>query len=555
MKIRKKISYLLLALISISIAAMYFGANFFIKQKLEKKLGELINTNNNPYYEYHLDDFHVKLLPNSVRLSGISVRPTEYALSSVKNMDNELRLVGDFHVEEILLEGFQIDHFLSSGKIILDDFKVTNPSFVIHHNIKKNNKDTSTVLVNTLTNRFISARLGNLSIDNANLKIKEINSVGADVNLKAIDIHLTKSYVDTLTIKQFFPFQFDNIELNSAGLDIDLSEFYELQSSAIAFDLQSNTFAIQNFQLIPKYSHKEFEKISEFNVSEYAFDSEQVSINGFSFEKFRAEGKLKVDKIKLSNNKLELYNNKNKKMPTAKEKFLWATLLRKIPLAFTLDTLILAHSRIDIHEKSALTKELSHLFFDDLNAQITGISTDSSVVHQQQYMMVKVNTRFLGEYYAELNLKIDLTSKQDNYWVNGKMGKMNARAFNQVLKPLFNAKVASGNIKKSSFNYFANSYKSKGKIEIEYEDLKLEIHSNVKHKKHFFSSLLANSVVKTHNLKHHRGYKQGEIASLRNKNKSFFNVLWKSLQSGIIDILIPKKILKEIKRQQSSVKK
>lgn len=41
--------------------------------------------------------------------------------------------------------------------------------------------------------------------------------------------------------------------------------------------------------------------------------------------------------------------------------------------------------------------------------------------------------------------------------------------------------------------------------------------------------------------------KKGEISAIRNKNKSFFNYLWKSIESGIIDILIPTPIARSLK--------
>ena len=539
MKVSKKVIYFIAIVLLVTIAAIYFGGNIYIKNKLESKLGELINTADNRLYDYKLGGLTIKLVSGSIKLSDISVKSTDYAIASVKDITNDLRMVGDFTIEEILLEGFDIQKFLKTGEIELNQFRVLNPSFTVHHNIEKNNPDTTTVLSSTLSDKFISAALGSLYIQNANLAIKEVNQKGADLNINTIHINLTESYADLETIKQSFPFNFENITLSSSGLHMDISEFYEIRSDQISFDIQSRSLAIDHFKLIPKYTHKELEKINKYNISEYQFNADRLVIEGINFSKFKNQGKIQANLVKGINNQLTVYNNKNKPFPPSKEKLLWATALRKIPLTFTIDTLKMENSTVSVHEKSEITQRVSNLFFNEMNVTVLGISTDSATIRENNFMQVNASTRFLGKGKVDLTIKVDLTSLEDNYWVTGKMGHINAVEFNQVLNPLFNANATEGEIHQTHFNFSANKYKSYGTIDMEYEDLKLELHSNHKKKKNRFSSMLVNSLVKKNNVKTRKNYKQGHIGTERDKNKSFFNYLWKSIQSGLVDTLVP----------------
>lgn len=547
----KKIIYITLAIIIALTATIYFGANTFIKNKLESKLGELVNTTDNKLYSYSLGDFSIELVTGTIKLSDISVTPTEFAFESVRNMDDDLRLIGDFSIEEVLFEEFEIKTFFKTGIIELKQFRILNPTFTIHHNILKHKADTNTVLSNTLSDKFISAALGKLSIENANLSIREINETAAEFQIEDINILLTESFVDSKTIKKPFPFEFNNITVTSSGLHMDVSKDYEIKSGAISFDVQSKSFEIDSFKLIPKHTHKEFEKINKYNVSEYKFDAEKLIIEGYNFEAFEYEGKIQISLVKLINNHLVLYNNKNKPFPPEKEKILWATALRKIPLTFTIDTLIMENSLINIHEKSTKTQRVSNLFFEDMDIMVTGISTDSNVTSKQNFMNIKLSTKLLGKGKAKVDMKIDLTSPQDDYWVSGSMGSMNALEFNKVLNPLFDVNVTDGNIKQVTFNYYANKYHSKGKMDIEYTDLKMELHSKKDtHKKNRFASLIVNTIIKGNNIKSKKNYKQGIISHERDNNKSSFNYLWKSLQSGIVTTLVPERILKKLDKEK-----
>ena len=543
----KKKRYILLAFIILAGAAIYFGGNIYVKNRLEKKLGELINTDDNTLYNYSLGSFSIEVLSGTVKLSKISIKPTEFALASVKNNENDLRVVGDFSIEEILFEEFEIKTFFETGKIELKQFKILNPSFTIHHNIKKQTSDSSTVLESTLSDKFISAYLGKLNVINANLTFKEINATGSDLNVQNINILLTESYVDPQTIKKSFPFDFKNITLSSDGLYIDVSDEYEIKSKDISFNMQSKSFTVDSFKLIPKHSHKELEKINKYNVGEYQFDADKLIIEGFNFDTFKYKGKLELSTVKLINNHLVLYSNKNKPYPPKKEKILWATALNKIPLSFSIDSLIIENSTINIHEKSEITQRVSHLFFEEMNVSITGFSSDSATTQEQNFMMVKANTKFLGKGKAEFFMKVDLTSLDDNYWATGKMGPMNVVEFNQILTPLFNINATGGKINHASFSYFANNNKAKGVIDLEYEDLKMELLTNKsKHKKNRFASMVVNTIIKQNNIKSKNSYKQGIISAERNKNKSSFNYLWKALQSGIVSTLVPDRVLKKI---------
>ena len=78
-----------------------------------------------------------------------------------------------------------------------------------------------------------------------------------------------------------------------------------------------------------------------------------------------------------------------------------------------------------------------------------------------------------------------------------------------------------------------------GKLIFEYDDLKITSYDK-KRKKEWLKSFVGNLILNNKN-KSDQGltYKEGEIYFVRYQNKDFFNYLWNSLRTGMMEIVVP----------------
>jgi hypothetical protein len=96
------------------------------------------------------------------------------------------------------------------------------------------------------------------------------------------------------------------------------------------------------------------------------------------------------------------------------------------------------------------------------------------------------------------------------------------------------ASIKSGKINKLSFNMSGNDYQVKGTSTLLYENLKVELlkKDSAALKKKGLMSLLTNILIKDANPKN-GVVRTGEISFQRDVYKSFFNLVWKGIFSGI----------------------
>jgi hypothetical protein len=153
-------------------------------------------------------------------------------------------------------------------------------------------------------------------------------------------------------------------------------------------------------------------------------------------------------------------------------------------------------------------------------------------------MEVNLNTYLFGQGKLDVNFIFDLTAKDGAFSYNGVLHNFNARVLNQITKPLGLVRINRGSVDKLKFNFKANDLGAKGTVAFSYYDLSVALMKNDPEKDHLvtrgFLSFLANALI----IKSENPGADGKLIPVtvnysRPANTSFFNMIWKSLFTGI----------------------
>jgi hypothetical protein len=120
---------------------------------------------------------------------------------------------------------------------------------------------------------------------------------------------------------------------------------------------------------------------------------------------------------------------------------------------------------------------------------------------------------------------------------------MDAVTLNQIIEPLAMASAKNGKINKLDFNLLGNDYKSSGEVLFLYKDLSVDIlkkGEGQELKTKDLVSFLANALLKNNNPRNNETY-TAKVEYERDINKSFFNLLWKSIFDGVKKTALGKK--------------
>ena len=536
-------------------AIAYSTSDYFIEKQLTAQLSDLINKDSLKLYNYEFLKLDLSLVTGSIKLKGVKLHPSKYALESIRSKTGNVRVLVDLSFDQISMNGFEINHFLKTKEILVDKLIIEEPKITYLFNPKKKSQSNTLGINNIFSSSFKKATLHNFIIEDAEILIKNIVSNKELISVKKFDFELHNAFIDSLTINRFSPFDYDDIHFTADNLTLDFDQDFNLSTKEISFDSKSNTTSIKEFKLQPKYSQGKFSK--KYNVQKQwvAITLKELKVSTVNFEELIQHGNFNIESILIDGANVGLYKDKSAPEPPFKTKPLPASALKKIPVNISINTIEVKNSRIVINEKSKLSEQVSYLSFEDLNAQIYGFSNDSLEITTNNHLSVFAKTKIMNSAQVNFEAKFDLLSKNDSHVVKANIGPSDIKIYNKVLEPMMLVVAKSGKINALNYAYKADNTGAIGTIDFEYENVKIDILDKEEHtKKQGFMSLAANTIIKSTNKKENKKtYVQGIIKVDRVKNKNIFPYLWHTVQTGIIYTMAP--AFSDIKKEEKKANK
>jgi len=174
--------------------------------------------------------------------------------------------------------------------------------------------------------------------------------------------------------------------------------------------------------------------------------------------------------------------------------------------------------------------------FNNARGTITNLTNDSLHLKQQKQMKANLSAKIMNAGNLNVQFGFDMLSKDGAHTYKGTLGPMQAPAFNKILKPLLNVEIASGNIRKVSFNMSANDYRNWGDFRFDYDHLKISLLNKPgsdNEKKGIASFLVNQILINDSNPDANEKYHIGKVNYRRVPEHTFFKTLWQSLLEGI----------------------
>ena len=184
-------------------------------------------------------------------------------------------------------------------------------------------------------------------------------------------------------------------------------------------------------------------------------------------------------------------------------------------------------------EKADVSKQTGTVFFKNINGTIANITNIKDIISKNNLLLLDATASFMGISPVHSVWKLSLNSSNGAFDVSGTAGAFNAVSLNPLIEPLGMASIKNGTINKLTFSMAGTDLQSRGNATLLYRDLKIELLKKDSNdvKKSGLKSLLANALMKNSNPTN-GVTRTEEINYERDKTKSFFNLLWKSIFSA-----------------------
>ncbi len=209
-------------------------------------------------------------------------------------------------------------------------------------------------------------------------------------------------------------------------------------------------------------------------------------------------------------------------------------LLQKIKFPFSIKQVFLKDGMVSYKERSDLSRKTGTVFFKNIRGTISNVTNMKEVISKNNTLTLDANASFMGLTPMHSVWKLPLNSANGAFEVSGEAGSFNGPSLNPMIEALGMASIKSGRVNKLTFNMKGTDNSATGSAVFLYNNLKVELLKKDSNdlKKNSLMSILSNALIKDANPQKDV-IRTGEINWQRDKTKSFFNLVWKGVFSGI----------------------
>jgi hypothetical protein len=209
-------------------------------------------------------------------------------------------------------------------------------------------------------------------------------------------------------------------------------------------------------------------------------------------------------------------------------------LIQKIKFPFSVKKIVIKNGMVAYTEKKGKSKQLGTASFKNINGTISNVTNLKDLISKNNLLILDVTASFMGVSQLHTQWKLPLNTSNGAFEVSGVAGGFNAPSLNSLIEPLGMASMKKGYVNKLTFNMTGTDLVSKGSATLLYEDLQVELLKGDSGdlKKKELMSLVTNALFKDSNPQN-GVIRTEEIDYERDKTKSFFSLLWRSVFSAI----------------------
>jgi len=319
------------------------------------------------------------------------------------------------------------------------------------------------------------------------------------------------------------------------GLDLTLPQsLYKISSERIHIENLTRA-TIDSLKVVPLYPKREFAHRRKIETDRISCVFPSIVFEGINTP-LLFENELAIRQISMAFN-ISVY--RDKRMPNENNfKALPDSLLRKLPMAVTIDSIKILDSQITYEEFAEKADSAGAVTFRNLEAKFYHISN-----RQAKALELQAHAKFMND--GEIQIHGIFYNSNKPHYITGSVRNFTLNRINPMLKPVTGVSIETGQLELMKFTFWYNNVRSDGHLSLNYHDLKLVSLREKKRKKDgkkdkekvvpaVAKTVLINAFIeKDLDKRDPLSKRTGTIHFDRDQNKFIFNFWWKSLLSGL----------------------
>ncbi len=490
---------------------------------VSKKLPEILNQE---VKDYSIDfkEVDVSLFSEYVFVKGISIKPLNKEKTSI-----------NAEIEAFELQGVDFYQLIFNNKLLLNSLSIEEANTKVFI-VKEKQESAEKPLKKFLKEVFVRVKLNSININNSSLSYYLENDTIPKIHVEEFSLSFNEIVLDTSTIRKVFPFSVSSLNGTITKATFKTDSLYHLKFSKLEISRQS--IFVDSLSYTTDLTKAQFQKKMPIQKDWIYFMAPKLELLNYKWETDSSDFYLAIQKACVQNMELVAYRDKNLPFGPETKKPMPSEMLRNIPFNLQIDSVQVKRGSIQYLEKQEGKTEKGQVDFDKVYATIYNITNDSVKLANNPWMTLDAQCTFNHCGHLQTHWEFNIPDLKDHFKINGQLDKMELVCVNQTFKPMLDVEV-KGTVQQVKFNYTGDVAQSKGEVFFDYEGLQVQFYDENKEVKNWLKNTVGNAAIRSNNLPSNASYKKGVFEFERVQHKSIFNYLWKSVQTGLMPIVLP----------------
>lgn len=530
-------------LVFIGIFVLAVAAWRLYKYKLIRdKVGRAVAEKTKGLYNIHYDDISLDEASGTLHVKNITLVPDTAVYRRLAAEKKNPSILVSAVIPALDISGVKTPKALLTRQIEGRSIAITNPSIEIilsHFHKDTTVYDPSRDISAALLGKLLKIDIDSVQVQHGSLLVRNMDAKEPLVQSNDLTCLLSGLLIDSLSVKDSSRILFSR----SFGMSCDeirlpfRNKKYRLHISEVAFNGSRDELSIGQFRLIPQLSEAAFAASFPVSKDRYDFSLENIRLVHIDRQSLWHK-RIEADSLIIGESAFRIYRDLSYPHDTVSKvgRFPQQQLMR-VPVPLNIRKVVFMHSFIEYKERNARSDSAGKLQFHDVRASIGNVTNRRAIIARDARCVLSFRSKLLHRAPVDARLVMLLGDPKGRFSIEGNIGAIDATALNPLTRPMGLAKMEKGHVDRLHFNFRGDDSSCGGQLTMLYRDIKISLLKKDKKEKKLdkkgIASLLANIVIKDSNPGKGDEPRTVDVHFNRILNKSFFNLLWKSIFTGI----------------------
>lgn len=528
MKIVKIAAKIFVGLVLLVCVGIFFGINW-----VNKNLESVINASPDRKYNVNFEIVDFSYLTRVIHISEVKISP----------VGPQEGVFVEGQIAQISLNKLNLWKLFLRREFEIKEMVFAKPELVVVIPKENPNKEKAGEGLKSLFGDILSrGTVENFEVTEAYVvMVVDQDQIGSLSNL---NIEATELETDSLKWDNPIPFDYGRIFISIDSMDQQFPNTQLLKVGAVEFDTQIQQLKLAGLSLKFPEGAKKASTEMEFQVDLIEFELDSMLFSGLeASSNLYSDLDIRARKLELSGLVLDDFRDKHIPRPPDEVKPMFRGLVEKINFPLKLDTLRVRNSSIKYGESVEGKDEYWQFHLSDLNGDAVNITSIDGYQREFKYFNGNFTSKLDGAGDMTIDLKIPYD--REEFDLDVVLANFPLPKINEILKPLMNGRIETGELVRLELAMHADSIKSTNKLRFDYTDLKFEVLQKNSQQKNSVMSLLTNIALNQSNLPGEKKYLTSEYITDRNRYRGPFHLIWKSTKEGMLTV-VPGKAVRGI---------